>query len=121
MEAVCRDIPKCGKLDYVCGWYNKAADYMQGTNIHTAVVSTNSISQGESVGILWKPLFEKGVDIEFAYRTFVWTSEAKDKAAVHCVIVGFTCGTSSRTKLLFESERNKIVSHINSHAQINLL
>ena len=115
LEAVCRDIPKCGKLDYVCGWYNKAADYMQGTNIHTAFVSTNSISQGESVGILWKPLFEKGVDIEFAYRTFVWTSEAKDKAAVHCVIVGFTCGTSSRTKLLFESERSKIVSHINGY------
>ena len=114
-QAVCRDIPKCGKLDYVCGWYNKAADYMQGTNIHTAFVSTNSISQGESVGILWKPLFEKGVDIEFAYRTFVWTSEAKDKAAVHCVIVGFTCGTSSRTKLLFESERSKIVSHINGY------
>jgi len=115
LEAVCRDIPKCGKLDYVCGWYNKAADYMQGTNIHTAFVSTNSISQGESVGILWKPLFEKGVVIEFAYRTFVWTSEAKDKAAVHCVIVGFTCGTSSRTKLLFESERSKIVSHINGY------
>ena len=115
LEAVCRDIPKCGKLDYVCGWYNKAADYMQGTNIHTAFVSTNSISQGESVGILWKPLFEKGVDIEFAYRTFVWTIEAKDKAAVHCVIVGFTCGTSSRTKLLFESERSKIVSHINGY------
>ena len=115
LEAVCRDIPKCGKLDYVCGWYNKAADYMQGTNIHTAFVSTNSISQGESVGILWKPLFEKGVDIEFAYRTFVWTSEAKDKAAVHCVIVGFTCGTSSRTKLLFKSERSKIVSHINGY------
>ena len=115
LEAVCHDIPKCGKLDYVCGWYNKAADYMQGTNIHAAFVSTNSISQGESVGILWKPLFEKSVDIEFAYRTFVWTSEAKDKAAVHCVIVGFTCGTSNRTKLLFESERSKIVSHINGY------
>ena len=84
LEAVCHDIPKCGKLDYVCGWYNKAADYMQGTNIHAAFVSTNSISQGESVGILWKPLFEKKVQIEFAHRTFVWTSEAKDRAAVHC-------------------------------------
>ena len=115
LEAVCHDIPKCGKLDYVCGWYNKAADYMQGENIHAAFVSTNSISQGESVGILWKPLFEKGVDIEFAYRTFVWTSEAKDKAAVHCVIVGFTCGNPNKTKLLFESERSKIVSHINGY------
>ncbi len=115
LEAVCHDIPKCGKLDYVCGWYNKAADYMQGTNIHAAFVSTNSISQGESVGILWKPLFEKKVQIEFAHRTFVWTSEAKDRAAVHCVIVGFTCGTSNRTKQLFESNRGKEVSHINGY------
>lgn len=115
LEAVCHDIPKCGKLDYVCGWYNKAADYMQGTNIHAAFVSTNSISQGESVGILWKPLFDKRVQIEFAYRTFVWTSEAKDRAAVHCVIVGFTCGTSRKTKLLFESGHSKEVAHINGY------
>ena len=115
LEEACQDIPKCGKLDYVCGWYNKATDYMQGTNIHAAFVSTNSISQGESVGILWKPLFEKRVQIEFAHRTFVWTSEAKDRAAVHCVIVGFTCGLSRKTKLLFESERGKEVSHINGY------
>ncbi len=115
LEKACHDIPKCGKLDYVCGWYNKAADYMQGTNIHAAFVSTNSISQGESVGILWRQLFEKGVEIEFAHRTFVWTSEAKDRAAVHCVIVGFTCGTSERTKQLFESDRGKVVSHINGY------
>ncbi len=100
LEKVCHDIPKCGKLDYVCGWYNKAANYMQGTNIYAAFVSTNSICQGESVGILWKPLFAKNVQIEFAHRTFVWTSEAKDRAAVHCVIVGFTCGTAGRAKLL---------------------
>ncbi|NCE65098.1 methylase [Pseudoflavonifractor sp. 524-17] len=115
LEAVCHDIPKCGKLDYVCGWYNKAADYMQGTNIHAAFVSTNSISQGESVGILWKPLFAKNVQIEFAHRTFVWTSEAKDRAAVHCVIVGFTCGISIRTKLLFESGQGKEIEHINGY------
>ncbi len=115
LEVVCHDIPKCGKLDYVCGWYNKAADYMRGTNIHAAFVSTNSISQGESVGILWKPLFEKKVQIEFAHRTFVWTSEAKDRAAVHCVIVGFTCGTSVRLKQLYESDRAKEVSHINGY------
>ena len=115
LEKVCHDIPKCGKLDYVCGWYNKAADYMQKTNIHAAFVSTNSISQGESVGILWKPLFEKRVQIEFAHRTFVWTSEAKNRAAVHCVIVGFTCGTPAGSKVLFESERGKEVSHINGY------
>ena len=104
LEAVCRDIPKCGKLDYVCGWYVKAVDYMQATNIHAAFVSTNSISQGESVSILWKPLFGKGAKIEFAHRTFVWTSEAKDRAAVHCVIVGFTCGIARTDKLIFEGE-----------------
>ena len=115
LEMVCHDIPKCGKLDYVCGWYNKAADYMQGTNIHAAFVSTNSICQGESVGILWKPLFGKEVKIEFAHRSFAWSSESKDSATVHCVIVGFTCGTASKTKLLFESERSKEVSYINGY------
>jgi hypothetical protein len=115
LEAVCADIPKCGKLDYVCGWYNKATDYMQNTKIHTAFVSTNSISQGESVGILWKLLFEKFVEIEFAYRPFVWTSEAKDKAAVHCVIVGFTCGANNKKKLLFEAGRAKEANHINGY------
>lgn len=116
LESVCKDIPKCGKLDYVCGWYVKAADYMQGTQIHAAFVSTNSISQGESVGILWKPLFtEKHLTIEFAYRTFVWTSEAKDKAAVHCVIVGFTCGTAQNTCYLYESDRRRTVEHINGY------
>ena len=107
LESACRDIPKCGKLDYVCGWYNKAADYMRSTTIRAAFVSTNSISQGESVGILWQPLFKKSVEIEFAYRTFVWTSEAKDMAAVHCIIVGFTCGLSKVKKHLFESEQAK--------------
>ena len=116
LESVCKDIPKCGKLDYVCGWYVKAADYMQGTQIHAAFVSTNSISQGESVGILWKPLFtEKRLTIEFAYRTFVWTSEAKDKAAVHCIIVGFTCGTAWNMCYLYESDRRRAVEHINGY------
>lgn len=116
LENVCKDIPKCGKLDYVCGWYVKAADYMQGTQIHTAFVSTNSISQGESVGILWKPLFtKKHLTIEFAYRTFVWTSESKDKAAVHCVIVGFTCGTARNLCYLYEGDRHRAVRYINGY------
>lgn len=115
LEAVCSDIPKCGKLDYVCGWYNKAADYMQETNIHTAFVSTNSICQGESVGILWKPLFEKRVQIEFAHRSFAWSSESKDSATVHCVIVGFTCGAAFKTRLLFEAEHSKEASYINGY------
>ena len=80
-----------GNLDYVCCWYKKCADFMQNTAIRTALVSTNSVSQGESVANLWKPLFESGAHIDFAHRTFRWDSEASMKAHVHCVIIGFSC------------------------------
>lgn len=81
-----------GNLDYVGGWYYKAAQMMnENRNIHTALVSTNSITQGEQVEILWKPLFEQcGIQIDFAYRTFRWDSESNQKAHVHCVIIGFS-------------------------------
>ncbi len=114
-DLVCKDIPKCGKLDYVCAWYKIATDYMIGTNIKAAFVSTNSIAQGEAVGILWKALFAKGLKIDFAYRTFVWTSEAKDRAAVHCIIVGFTCGKARDKKLIFDSGRCAEVPYINGY------
>ena len=80
-------------IDYVCAWYKKAAELMaNNTNTRAALVSTNSITQGEQVAILWKPLFEKyGVQIDFAWRTFRWDSESNQKAHVHCVIVGFSC------------------------------
>ncbi len=88
-----------GNMDYVSGWYLKAAKLMRGTNIRTALVSTNSITQGEQVANLWKPLFEDyDVQIDFAYRTFRWDSEASLKAHVHCVIVGFSaCGNNQKT------------------------
>ena len=77
-------------LDYVCGWYKKAAEYLQGTHSEAAFVSTNSISQGAQVAVLWGVLFrDYGIHINFAWQTFRWTSEASEKAAVHCVIVGF--------------------------------
>lgn len=81
---------KFGRLDYVTCWYRKALDYM-ATNpaIKVAFVSTNSISQGEQASILWSYLFDRGVHIDFAHRTFQWASDARGKAAVHCVIVGF--------------------------------
>lgn len=80
-----------GKIDYVSGWYFKAAQLMQGTSIRTAFVSTNSITQGEQVSGVWKPLYDRfGVHIDFAHRTFRWDSEASLKAHVHCVIVGFS-------------------------------
>lgn len=79
-----------GVLDYVTGWYRKAAEYIQGTAIVVGFVSTNSITQGEQPGILWKPLFDWfHLKIHFAYRTFFWTSEARGMAHVHVVIIGF--------------------------------
>lgn len=78
-----------GNLDYVCCWYKRAADYMRGTSVRAAFVSTNSVTQGDSVATLWKPLFAAGIYIRFAHRTFIWDSESNNKAHVHCVIVGF--------------------------------
>ena len=91
-----------GNLDYVCGWYKKATDMMKGTSIRTALVSTNSISQGELVANLWKPLFDEGLHINFAHRTFRWDSEATLKAHVHCVIVGFSFVKSNRN-IIFDN------------------
>ena len=80
-----------GDLDYVCCWYKKATDLLKGTEIRAALVSTNSITQGGAVTNLWKPLFEQyNIQIDFAWRTFRWDSEASIKAHVHCVIVGFS-------------------------------
>jgi hypothetical protein len=79
-----------GVLDYVCNWYLKAADYIQGTHIRCAFVSTNSITQGEQAGILWHHLFSQyGIKIHFAHRTFIWANEARGNAHVHVVIIGF--------------------------------
>lgn len=102
-----------GNLDYVSCWYKKATDYMQSTNICTALVSTNSITQGEQVPILWKPLFEQGIHIDFAHRTFRWDSEASIKAHVHCVIVGFSY--TNKPKRLYSSERMQYVNNINAY------
>lgn len=104
-----------GNLDYVSCWYKKAADLMAGTSIRAALVSTNSVTQGEAVANLWKPLFESGVHIDFAHRTFRWDSEAKIKAHVHCVIVGFSTAPNDKPKVLFTSERTQVVQNINGY------
>lgn len=104
-----------GNLDYVCCWYKKASDMMQGTSVRSALVSTNSVSQGESVANLWKPLFDAGVHIDFAYRTFRWDSEAKIKAHVHCVIIGFSVAVSSTPKKLFDGDRYQVANNINGY------
>ncbi len=117
MEIAFYDLKKHGKLDYVCAWYNKACDYIKDTKIETAFVSTNSINQGESVSLLWNFLInEKNLEIQFAYQTFVWNSDALMKAAVHCVIIGFTCYKKNDSKLIFSSNNTvKIVDHINGY------
>jgi len=89
MDLVCGQIKGHGLLDYVTAWYVKAALYIQGTRSRVAFVSTNSISQGEQVGVLWRALFDLGIKIHFAHTTFAWESEAKGKAHVHVVIIGF--------------------------------
>ena len=97
-----------GKIDYVAGWYFKTAGIIQGTGTKAAFVSTNSITQGEQVTALWKPLFgDYNIKIDFAWRTFKWANETSDKknmAAVHCVIIGFSATESSKPKIIFLNE-----------------
>jgi len=103
-----------GKIDYVSGWYFKAAALMEGTRIRTAFVSTNSITQGEQVAGVWKPLCDRfNIHIDFAHRTFRWDSEASIKAHVHCVIVGFSAAPNYKQKQLYSSERFQLVDNIN--------
>ncbi len=97
MDLIFGKVKGAGVLDYVCGWYVKVGDFIKGTKIKVAFVSTNSITQGEQVGILWNELFNRyHFDIHFAHRTFAWQSEARGKAHVHVVIIGFAAfpGTS---------------------------
>ncbi|WP_331482808.1 class I SAM-dependent DNA methyltransferase [Otoolea muris] len=105
-----------GKIDYVSGWYFKAAQLMQGTAVRTAFVSTNSITQGEQVAGVWKPLYERfGIHIDFAHRTFRWDSEASIKAHVHCVIVGFSNEPNPAPKRIYTTERYQEVEDINPY------
>ena len=95
-----------GNLDYVSGWYVKALDLIKNTNAKCCFVSTNSITQGEQVPILWKYLVENGLSIDFAYRTFRWDSESTEKAHVHCVIIGFSCETLNQVQGDSHAEQN---------------
>lgn len=105
-----------GKIDYVSGWYFKAAEMMKGTAIRSAFVSTNSITQGEQVAGVWKPLYDRfGIHIDFAHRTFRWDSEASLKAHVHCVIVGFSIAPNRKLRQLYTAERVQYVDNINAY------
>lgn len=101
-------------LDYVSCWYYLAADYMKGTTIKTAFVSTNSLSQGEQTAIFWKPLFNKGIHINFAHTTFIWDSAANDKAHVHCVIVGFGY-TQADNLYIYKNNIPELAHNINAY------
>ena len=108
-----------GVLDYVCCWYRKAADYMaENPAIRGAFVSTNSITQGEQTGILWPDILRRGVKIHFAHRTFQWSNEARGKAAVHCVIVGFGLQEVAE-KILYDYETPKSEPHSAKVTNIN--
>lgn len=101
-------------IDYVAGWYYKASELIQNTNIRCALVSTNSITQGEQVTAIWKTMFEKfGIHFDFAYRTFRWDSEASLKAHVHCVIIGFSNVTVP--KIIYDNDKKKEVHNINAY------
>ena len=106
-----------GKVDYVSAWYFKSAMMMQeNPGIRAALVSTNSITQGEQVAGIWAPLMNRfGVHIDFAWRTFIWDSEANQKAHVHCVIVGFSVGAPLKQLRIFDKAGAKVVSHINGY------
>lgn len=107
-----------GRVDYVAAWYYKAAQIMQGTSIRAALVSTNSITQGEQVAAIWKPLKELfGIHIDFAYRSFQWDSEANMKAHVHCVIIGFSISTTGNTKsrILYDNGQPTTCANINAY------
>ncbi len=116
LSVVC---PECGKnIDYVAGWYYQAARMMQGTNIKAALVSTNSITQGEQVATIWEPLVDNyGININFAHRTFRWDSEASIKAHVHCVIIGFSCNGDvlNQQSVIYDEDQVILAKHINPY------
>ena len=118
MDRVWGDHPGAGVLDYVTCWYKKAAEYIHGTGIRVGFVSTNSISQGEQVGVLWSKLFTYGIKIHFAHTTFAWESEASGKAHVHVVIEGFGASDIGN-KTLFEYENPKSEAHAIQVKNIN--
>ena len=105
VEHVVGSVPGSGLLDYVTLWYFLAAEYIRNTAITCGFVSTNSITQGEQVGVLWGELFRRGVKIHFAHRTFSWQSEARGKSHVHVVIIGFGL-TDAKTKTIFNYKQD---------------
>lgn len=114
IELIFSDTKNCGNIDYVGCWYKVASEYMKNTKIEAALVSTNSICQGEQPAILWKDLFNNNLIINFAYRTFRWDSEASLKAHVHCIIVGFSY-QSRDEKYIYDNNKITMAKNINAY------
>ena len=113
--AIFGKIKLSNSIDYVGAWFHKAARFIQNTKIRVAFVSTNSITQGEQVAPLWGKMFDDyGVNINFAHRTFIWNSEASDKAAVHCVIIGFSL-IRDGSNIIFDGDTYKLAQNINAY------
>lgn len=111
-----RPYKTAGKIDYVSAWYFKAAQYIKGTDIRVAFVSTNSITQGEQVSSVWQPLYDRfGIHIDFAHRTFIWDSEASQKAHVNVVIIGFSSSENVSRKIIYSGNTEKTVSSISPY------
>ncbi|MHC1787269.1 MAG: class I SAM-dependent DNA methyltransferase [Christensenellales bacterium] len=116
VHAVFGNLDSVGNLDYVSCWYWITAKMMNvNARVRASLVSTNSISQGEQVAILWKPLLKLGIKIDFAYRTFRWSNEARGKAAVHCIIIGFSRGGLAERKLIFDDAITITADNINPY------
>ena len=114
MRRIWADNPKAGKLDYVSGWYRKAAEFILGKNIRCAFVSTNSIVQGEQCTDVWKILYEKfNIHVDFCHRTFKWQSDSDNQASVHCVVVGFSSSPNNKPKKIFDGDKISGVENIN--------
>ena len=104
-----------GNLDYVACWYKKSAEFMANTNVRGALVSTNSVCQGDSIGTLWKNLFSAGIHIDFAHRTFKWLSDSENMAHVHCVVVGFSYAANDKPKIIYEGDKKTVAANINAY------
>ncbi len=116
IELVFPESPKTGQIDYVAGWYAKAAKLIENTSIRCAFVSTNSICQGQQVGLIWGPLTNLfRIKFDFAYQTFRWDSEANMKAQVHCVIIGFSHENVITEKRIYTGGRVNVVPKINGY------
>lgn len=116
IEIVFNEVDKHGILDYVSCWYKKTAEFIMYTNVKCAFVSTNSITKGEQVAVLWNLLIrEYNINIEFAYRTFEWSNEAKGNAKVYCVIIGFSNKITDKKKIIYDKGEIIAVNNINPY------